>query len=139
MRERGLLRDTRAVSVEEAVADVRNKTNSFRFHRSGETISRHFREVLLSRCWLSKCPRVFSTIPSSEISSKGRDPQNEKELYNKRHSQARNVIERTFGILKNQFAILKTATYACCVMHNFIRMHGSSNLAIDEEIVVNED
>ena len=63
---------------------------------------------------------------------RGMNPQNEKQLFNKRHLQARNVIERTFGVLKNRFCVLKTATQyqysdqvsivvACCVMHNFIK------------------
>ncbi|KAL2251496.1 UNVERIFIED_CONTAM: hypothetical protein Sindi_2271900, partial [Sesamum indicum] len=30
-----------------------------------------------------------------------------KELFNQRHSQLRNVIERAFGVLKNRFPILK--------------------------------
>eukprot|EP00268_Persea_americana_P014904 TRINITY_DN16749_c1_g1_i1.p1 TRINITY_DN16749_c1_g1~~TRINITY_DN16749_c1_g1_i1.p1 ORF type:complete len:123 (-),score=4.28 TRINITY_DN16749_c1_g1_i1:176-544(-) len=40
---------------------------------------------------------------------RGRTPQNPRELFNKRHSQARNVIERAFRTLKNRFAMLKTA------------------------------
>jgi hypothetical protein len=54
LKNRGLLADTRYVTVEEAVAEflhtiahnVRNRTNSFRFGRSGEIISRHFHRVL---------------------------------------------------------------------------------------------
>lgn len=54
LREKGLLRDTRKVMVEEAVTEfmhtisysVRNRINSVRFSRSGETISRHFQAVL---------------------------------------------------------------------------------------------
>ncbi|ETI38257.1 hypothetical protein F442_15794 [Phytophthora nicotianae P10297] len=60
-------------------------------------------------------------------------PQNYKELYNLRHAQAPNVIERAFGVLKRRFPILKqTPEYsvetqakivrACCVLHNFIRL-----------------
>ncbi|RWR77272.1 protein ALP1-like protein [Cinnamomum micranthum f. kanehirae] len=62
---------------------------------------------------------------------RGRTPQDPKELFNKRHSQARNVIERAFGLLKGRFAILRTApqydfihqvsiVHACCTLHNFI-------------------
>lgn len=84
---------------------------------------------------------------------RGITPQNERELYNKRHSQARNVIERTFGVLKNRFAILKTATQycykdqvsivvACCVMHNYIRKANESDgyeedVTLDNEEVAN--
>ena len=33
--------------------------------------------------------------------------QGPKELFNTRHSQLRNVIERSFGVLKQQFAYLR--------------------------------
>ncbi|XP_011102126.1 uncharacterized protein LOC105180135 isoform X1 [Sesamum indicum] len=59
-----------------------------------------------------------------------------KELFNQRHSQLRNVIERAFDVLKNRFPILKgpmppysldrqrDLVIACCVIHNFIRKFG---------------
>ncbi|XP_047153422.1 putative nuclease HARBI1 [Vigna umbellata] len=60
--------------------------------------------------------------------------QNAFELFNHRHSSLRNVIERTFGVLKKRFPIiasgsephygLETMTdiiLACCILHNFIR------------------
>ena len=61
-------------------------------------------------------------------------PQNYKELYNLRHSQAWNVVERIFGVAKKCFAILwETNEYpmptqakivsACGVMHNFIHTY----------------
>ncbi|XP_031261586.1 putative nuclease HARBI1 [Pistacia vera] len=54
------------------------------------------------------------------------------ELFNYRHALLRNVVERTFGVLKKRFRILdgmnnylmeKQAkiVMACCVIHNFIR------------------
>ncbi|KAK6161558.1 hypothetical protein DH2020_004939 [Rehmannia glutinosa] len=63
---------------------------------------------------------------------KGNTPTNFKELYNLRHSSARNAIERTFGLLKKRWAILRTASFyglktqiriinACCILHNFVR------------------
>ena len=65
-------------------------------------------------------------------------PQNYKELFNLRHSQARNAIERIFGILKKRFPIAVQApeflltmqsklVLSCCVLHNFIRLNGGAN------------
>ena len=63
-----------------------------------------------------------------------RGPQNAKELFNHRHSSLRNVIERTFGVLKKRFPIIASGTephydvdtmtkivLACCILHNFLR------------------
>nr|XP_027118223.1 protein ALP1-like [Coffea arabica] len=61
-----------------------------------------------------------------------RDPA--KRLFNTRHSSLRNVIERTFGVLKTRFKFLKgpvpnfymttqiSVVIACCGLHNFLRM-----------------
>ena len=62
----------------------------------------------------------------------GHQPTTPKELYNMKHSSARNVIERCFGILKARWGILRDNSYypidlknriimACCLLHNFIR------------------
>ncbi|XP_022026782.1 protein ALP1-like [Helianthus annuus] len=62
----------------------------------------------------------------------GHQPTTPKELFNMRHSSARNVIERCFGILKARWGILRDHSYypidqknrmimACCLLHNFIR------------------
>ncbi|XP_049373406.1 uncharacterized protein LOC125838371 [Solanum verrucosum] len=59
-------------------------------------------------------------------------PQNARELYNLRHSKLRNVVERTFVVLKKRFPILTTPppyfikkqgwiVLSCCILHNFIR------------------
>ncbi|XP_068497479.1 uncharacterized protein [Phaseolus vulgaris] len=63
-----------------------------------------------------------------------RGPQNAKEFFNHRHSSLRNVIERTFGVLKKRFPIIASWTephydvdtmtkivLACCIVHNFLR------------------
>ncbi|XP_028180268.1 protein ALP1-like [Glycine soja] len=62
----------------------------------------------------------------------GNTPQNYKELFNLRHASARNVIERSFGVLKKRWSILRTPSFfdiktqiriinACFMLHNFIR------------------
>ncbi|XP_057766287.1 uncharacterized protein LOC130986779 isoform X2 [Salvia miltiorrhiza] len=59
-------------------------------------------------------------------------PQNREELFNLRHTRARNVIERAFGIMKMRWGILRSTTYypikvqirlimACFIINNFIR------------------
>ncbi|XLT37097.1 hypothetical protein HN873_068389 [Arachis hypogaea] len=62
-----------------------------------------------------------------------RGPENERELFNLRHASLRNVIERSFGVLKKRFAIITSGTephydfktmieivVACCILHNFL-------------------
>ncbi|GAA0185319.1 hypothetical protein LIER_32607 [Lithospermum erythrorhizon] len=62
----------------------------------------------------------------------GYQPNTSEEFFNMKHSSARNVIERCFGILKARWGILRsTMNYpitmqsriimACCLLHNFIR------------------
>ncbi|XP_028094950.1 uncharacterized protein LOC114294960 [Camellia sinensis] len=69
----------------------------------------------------------------------GRHYSRPKELFNHRHSSLRNVIERTFGVLKKRFPILRSMPnykstrqgplmIACCVVHNWIRL-----MAAEEE------
>jgi hypothetical protein len=76
-----------------------------------------------------------------EWAQAGQQPQNEKELYNLRHSSLRNAIERTFGVLKKRFKVLNTPieynlkvqvslVKALCALHNFIKREGS----IDDQI-----
>ncbi|KAL7247517.1 hypothetical protein ACSBR2_002434 [Camellia fascicularis] len=59
-----------------------------------------------------------------------------KELFNHRHLSLQNVIERTFGVLKKRFPILRSMPnykstrqgpliIACYVMHNWIRLHAA--------------
>jgi hypothetical protein len=72
-------------------------------------------------------------------------PRNYKELYNLRHSQARNVVERIFGVVKRRFRLmvaapeysLETQTKivpALCVLHNFIRVYDSEENVVLEEL-----
>ena len=69
-----------------------------------------------------------------------------KIVFNRKHTQTRSVIERTFGILKMRFRCLdrsggtlqygpqKVAAFfvACCVLHNIAMNHG----CVDD---INED
>ena len=58
-------------------------------------------------------------------------PANREELFNLRHAQARNIIERIFGVIKNTWMILQVPSHfdmdlqatippALCALHNFI-------------------
>jgi hypothetical protein len=71
-------------------------------------------------------------------------PANKEELFNLRHAQARNIIERIFGVLKNRFKILlHCPSYsvevqaqipaALCTIHNFIHLHHSQEREEAEE------
>ncbi|KAK9283014.1 hypothetical protein L1049_011241 [Liquidambar formosana] len=62
---------------------------------------------------------------------RGHAPANAKELFNYRHSSLKNIIERSFGLIKKRWAILRTEPFfdikvqvkiviACCTLHNFI-------------------
>ncbi|XP_047162616.1 protein ALP1-like [Vigna umbellata] len=74
-----------------------------------------------------------------------RGPQNPRELFNHRHSSLRNVIERTFGVLKKRFPIIASGTephygletmtniiLACCILHNFLRGVDNDDSLLDE-------
>lgn len=64
--------------------------------------------------------------------AEGHRPNTAEEFFNMKHSSARNVIERLFGLIKNRWAILRSPSYypikiqnhiimACCLLHNFIK------------------
>ncbi|KAJ1692298.1 hypothetical protein LUZ63_008996 [Rhynchospora breviuscula] len=61
-----------------------------------------------------------------------------EELYNHRHAQLRNIVDKMFGILKGRFKICKEMhrykydiqtdlVIACCILHNFIKRHQHDN------------
>lgn len=69
-----------------------------------------------------------------EWASGNKRPQNPQELFNLRHSSLRNVIERTFGVVKKRFPLLvlmysypisTQVDLVLCIfyLHNFIRIH----------------
>jgi hypothetical protein len=62
-------------------------------------------------------------------------PQSKEELFNLRHAQLRNIVERCFGLLKRRFKVLRgrgidmanpndiwATCYACVALQNFIRI-----------------
>nr|XP_040243870.2 uncharacterized protein LOC120963323 [Aegilops tauschii subsp. strangulata] len=70
-------------------------------------------------------------------------PQNAKELFNLRHAQLRNHIERIIGVVKKRFPVLKCASHypiesqpdiviACCALHNFIRNYKGGEQWFDQ-------
>ncbi|CAN6477266.1 unnamed protein product [Victoria cruziana] len=67
-----------------------------------------------------------------------------EELFNHRHSSLRNIVEKTFGLLKGQFLILKMQVeylfnkqvqimLAACVLYNFIIDHNPNAEQFNEE------
>ncbi|CAL9021029.1 unnamed protein product [Prunus brigantina] len=71
-------------------------------------------------------------------------PETYKELFNLRHSIARNVIERSFRLLKKRWSILRTPSFfdiktqiriinACFVLHNFIRLEQHNDPVLEDQ------
>ena len=70
--------------------------------------------------------------------------QNERELFNLRHSSLRITVERAFGALKRRFKILDDATpffpfptqvdivIACCIIHNWVIQDGGDDIILQE-------
>lgn len=70
-------------------------------------------------------------------------PQNAQEFFNMNHSRARNVIERSFGVMKKRWSVLRSATFypikiqnriimACGLLHNFMRKFQPVDPLFDE-------
>jgi hypothetical protein len=88
-----------------------------------------------------KCVRVLILLVANHISYNR--PQNHKELFNFRHVQLRNHVERIFGLFKRRFWVLLQAPEypldaqaqlvpALVVLHNFIRIHDPNDLPEDD-------
>ena len=71
-------------------------------------------------------------------------PRNARELFNLRHSQLRNIIERGFGVVKRRFAMMRESSYfplelqaksvlVMLVFHNFILFHDPHDAAEDDD------
>lgn len=72
-------------------------------------------------------------------------PQNKEELFNLRHAQARNVIERIFGVIKKRWAILVLPSKfnmglqaripaALAALHNFILDKDPTQAHVNKDI-----
>ena len=72
------------------------------------------------------------------------DGDRRKEMFNYRHASLRNVIERTFGVWKSRFRILRgipryplekqrNIVIACAVLHNFIKLFSSEEAVFNPE------
>ena len=70
-------------------------------------------------------------------------PQDPQELFNLRHAQLRNHVERIIGVLKKRFPILMCASQypidslaeiaiTCCVLHNFICNNNGGEQWLDQ-------
>jgi hypothetical protein len=103
------------------------------------TIFTFYRKILSCRCWICSQAWFLATIPSYPVSFErvwgANRPQNQRELFNLRHSSLRVTVERAFGALKNRFRILDNKPFypyktqvklvlACCILHNWILRHG---------------
>ncbi|XP_061351124.1 protein ALP1-like [Gastrolobium bilobum] len=75
----------------------------------------------------------------------GAHPRTPQEFFNMKHSSARNVIERCFGMLKGRWAIVRSKSFypvktqcriiiACCLLHNHIRREMAVDPLDDEEV-----
>ena len=86
----------------------------------------------------------------SDLSSSIR-PQDYKELFNYRHAQLRNVIERIFSVMKKRFKVLTIpqeydlemqAQIMCAlaVVHNFMKIHDPGDQSFkDDDMVFDSD
>ncbi|CAI9104650.1 OLC1v1003367C1 [Oldenlandia corymbosa var. corymbosa] len=74
-------------------------------------------------------------------------PETAEEYFNMKHSKARNVIKRCFGLLKGRWKILASPSFfeirtqvriitACCLLHNLIRRYMSYD---PQELIPNEE
>ncbi|KAL0325113.1 UNVERIFIED_CONTAM: hypothetical protein Sradi_5080600 [Sesamum radiatum] len=76
-------------------------------------------------------------------------PHNQEEYFNMKHARARNVIKRTFDLLKARWVVLRSPAFysinvqnriimVCCLLHNFIRIDPMEQV-MNDELVVEDD
>jgi len=90
---------------------------------------------------------TFFFLSNIHINLHAYRPSKPQELFNLRHAQAHNIIERIFGVLKRRFCILQMGSAYCypvqaqipaalCAIHNFIRIHDGEEE--EEEDIVDQ-
>jgi len=88
----------------------------------------------LQRGYLKPFPDTRYHLP--DFARGGRPPEGRREIFNQAHSSLRSVIERSFGVWKKKWAILRGMpsypfdrqahiVMATMALHNFIRRHPS--------------
>ncbi|KAK2662536.1 hypothetical protein Ddye_001110 [Dipteronia dyeriana] len=83
------------------------------------------------QCFLApyRGSRMYMDVDPEEYT-----PRNHEEYFNMKHSQARNIIDRCFGLLKKRWAVIRSPSFypirfqgrmiiVCALLHNFIRMY----------------
>ncbi|XP_024029783.1 uncharacterized protein LOC112094050 [Morus notabilis] len=94
-----------------------------------------------TNCFLA--PYRGSTYHLQEYRARRGRPRTQRELFNYTHSSLRNSIERTFGVWKARFRILKCINnypiekqiqipVACAVLHNFIHMYNHNDELLNQ-------
>ncbi|KAL5544986.1 hypothetical protein UlMin_008770 [Ulmus minor] len=87
---------------------------------------------------------VATSNPAFMFPHAPEDGNRRKQMFNYRHASLRNVIERTFGVWKNRFLILRgipryplkkqrDLVIACAVLHNFIKLFSGEETAFNPE------
>ncbi|KAL4344305.1 hypothetical protein AHAS_Ahas11G0165100 [Arachis hypogaea] len=135
-------------------------------HRIQESLEMLFHVVITSRFQLV-CNKNYYLVDAGCTNCKGflapyrqtryhvqewahgrNTPRNFREYFNKKHSSARNIIERCFGLLKKRWAILRSPCFykikthnrimiACCLLQTFIRINMDSDS--EEDILLEND
>ncbi|KAL5575249.1 hypothetical protein UlMin_016948 [Ulmus minor] len=95
-------------------------------------------------CHDARVLNVATSNPAFMFPHAPEDGDRRKEMFNYRHASLRNVIERTFGVWKSRFRILRgipryplekqrNIVIACAVLHNFIKLFSSEEAVFNPE------